>query len=95
MPIQITKYSDNQIYYSPPQQEAETKPKPKYQPYTQRDAQINCQPKWIQDLIKHVIFNRLANVITAVEESDHMIIVLDGSGKEFKMTFDRIMSTPD
>ena len=49
----------------------------------------------MQDLIKYVTFNRLADVITAVEESDHMIIVLDGSGKEFKMTFSWIMSTPE
>ena len=49
----------------------------------------------MQDLIKHVTFNRLADVITAVEESNHMIIVSDGSGKDFKMTFGWIMSTPD
>ena len=47
----------------------------------------------MQDLIKHVTFNRLAYVITAVEERDHMIIDSDSSDKEFKMTFDCIMST--
>ena len=39
------KYLNNQIYYSPPQKEAETQSKPKYQPYTKWDAQINWQPE--------------------------------------------------
>ena len=95
IPIQVTKYWNKKIYYSPPQKEAETKYKPKYQPYIQWDAQINCQPKWMQDLAKHATFNRLADVITAVEQSDHIIIVSDGSGKDSKITFRWIMSTPD
>ena len=49
----------------------------------------------MQNLIKHVDFNRLTEVLTAVDESDHMIIVSDGSGKDFKMTFGLVMSTPD
>ena len=49
----------------------------------------------MQDLIKHVDYNRLKDVMTAIEESEHMIIVSDGSGKDFKMTFSWIMSTPD
>ena len=49
----------------------------------------------MQDLINHVDYNRLTDVITAIEESEHMIIVSDGSGKDFKITFGWIMSTPD
>ena len=75
--IQITKYSNNQIHYSQPQKGAEIQTKPKYQPFTKWDAQIKQQPEWMQNLIKHVDFNRLTEVITAVDESDHMIIVSD------------------
>ena len=74
--------------------EQKTQTKPKYQPFTKWDAHIKQQPNWMQNLIKHVDFNRLTKVLTAVDESDHMIIVSDGSGKDFKMTYEWIMSTP-
>ena len=86
IPIQISKYSNNQIHYNQPQRRAKTQIKPKYQPYTKWDEQINLQPEWMQNLIKHVDFDRITEVITAVDESDHMIIVSDGFGKDFKMT---------
>ena len=86
---------NNQIHYKQPQQIAESQTKLKYQPFTKWDAQIKQQPEWMQNLIKHVHFNRLTEVLTAVDESDHMIIVSDGSGKDFKMTFGWIMSTPE
>ena len=47
----------------------------------------------MQELIKHVDYNGLTDFITAIEESEHMIIVSDGSGKDFKMIFDWTMST--
>ena len=47
----------------------------------------------MQNLIKHVDFHRLTEFLTAVDDTDHMIIVSDGSRKDFKMTFGWIMST--
>ena len=78
-----------------PQQRAEPHPKTKYQHFTKWNAQIKQQPEWMQNLIKHVDFNRLTEVLTAVDESNHIIIVSDGSGKDFIMTFGWIMSTPE
>ena len=95
IPTQVAKYLNNQIYYSPPPKGAQTNPKLKYQPFNRWDTQINQQPEWIQDLIKHVNYKRLTDVMTAVAESDHIIIVSDGSGKDFIMIFGWIMSTPD
>ena len=95
IPIQISKYSNNQIHYRQQQQRAAPRTKPKYQPFTKWDAQIKQQLEWMQNLIKHVDFNRLTAVLTAVDESDHMIIVSDGSGNYFKMTFGWIMSQPE
>ena len=95
IPIQSTKYSNNQIYYNHPPQEAQMKSKAVYQPHTRWDNQIKQQPEWMQDLVKYVDYARIDDVMTAIDESDHMIIVSDGSGKDFKMTFRWMMSTPE
>ena len=45
------------------------------------------QQQWINDLLQHVTFSRIAHLITAVKNSENMIMVSDGSSKDYKMTY--------
>lgn len=93
-PIQVIKYSKNQVHYSHPPIEEQKLTKPMYQPYTRWNMLISQQPQWMQELIRYATFSRIDNLTTATNESNHMIIVLDGSGEDFKLIFGWIMCTP-
>ena len=50
----------------------------------------------IQDLIKHVEYQKIDDIFTSLDKCDHLIMVSDGSGKYYAIrTFAWVLSSPD
>ena len=53
------------------------------------------QPKWIQDLLECVTFEHIDIVTADIENSPHLLLISDRSGKAKSMvTFGWVLSTP-
>ena len=65
-----------------------------YEPYLPWDIIINKQEQRIQDLLQHVTFLRTNDMMTAVKESKYVIMISDGSDKDYSMTHTWVLSTP-
>ena len=66
-----------------------------YQPYEPWELIIQKQPQWIQDLIRHVEYRKMEEILNSVSTCDRLIMVSDGSGKDYSMPFTWVLSTPD
>ena len=65
------------------------------QPYEPWELLIQKQPQWIQDLIRHEEFRKMEEILTCVSTCNHLIMVSDGSGKDYAITFAWVLSIPD
>ena len=93
-PIKVKKFANNKMYYSFTTKVLQHKPKPTYQPCESWRILIRKQQQWIQDLLQHVSFSRISDILTALEGTKHLIMVSDGSERDFPMVYGWILSSP-
>ena len=56
---------------------------------------LQKQPPWVQTLVASITYENLAEIVDMIKIYGYLIAVSDGSVKEFAMTFEWVISTPN